>query len=232
MRLNFGKIPDEKNARVYELLGVLIGKIETGSHPLKIGMSGYIGKTTLAKSFAAFLGRENCVVIETDDYIRERAYRRPRGLTGATLDGMDLQKARRDLSDLLEGKTIRKPVYNHSTGEVLPDVEVAPKKIIIVTGNATYYPELGVDYDIGYFIRIPEAEEERAVKERAARSSRERGYNPDAALEWERVVLTDFHRLVEQRASVADLLYEIEGYHRLRLIEKSARVERLLNTKK
>lgn len=232
MKLSFGEIPDKKNAHVYGLLGVLVGKIETGSHPLKIGISGYIGKTTLAKNFSAFFGAENCIVIETDDYMRPRAYRRLRGLTGATPEGIDLDKAKRNLSDLLEGKTIRKPVYDHSTGKVLPDVEVAPRRIIIVAGNSPYYPELGVVYDIGYFIQVPEESKKWAAGKRAGRSAGERGYDEAAARIWEEKVLEDYYRFVAPHAAKADLVYEISKSRKLRLMRKSPRVEQLLNSRK
>ncbi len=230
MQLTLRKIPDQKNAHVYELLGVVLAKIEMGEKAVSIGISGQAGtgKTTLAENFAKYIGSESCVVVPTDDYILSREYRKPRNLTGTNPEGLDLQTAARDLQDILHGKKISKPVYDHKTGEVSPGTEVEPRPIVVVVGNAAFWPQLGAVYDIGYFL-FPE-DREANFEERVKRDVEKRGYIEAEARRWEGIIDRDYQQHLLPHKADADLVYSIGRGYEMALVSQSPRIQRLLNS--
>lgn len=87
------------------------------------------GKTTLTAGVAAILGPERVVALHFDDYHRyNRAEREAHGLTPLHPDCNHLELMEQHLAHLAAGKTIAKPVYDHTTGEVeaFQPLEAAP----------------------------------------------------------------------------------------------------------
>ena len=93
------------------------------------------GKSTFARGLTQTLGADRVKVICVDDYHRlDRQGRKAAGVTALNPVATDLDRLARDLSALRQGRTIMKPVYDHSDGTLAPPERFAPAPIILIEG--------------------------------------------------------------------------------------------------
>ncbi len=234
MRLNFGEIPDEKNKDFYLLLRrIILEKIgrEKRSAAIAIGGDKCTGKTSLSQNMVKFLGEENSVAVALDDYMISRQERAARGITGFYPEAFDLELAKENISGLLQGREIEKPVYDHSTGLSYRKERVQPKGIVVVNGSMALQPILVELYQARYFVEIPlERESGRPwnFEERVERDVKERGYTRERAetlWQEDRRVYESF--VLPTKAS-ADAVYEVLPGYVLRLTEANPWVRKLI----
>jgi phosphoribulokinase len=151
--------------------------------PVMLAIAGdsAAGKTTLTRGIAETLGADRATALCVDDYHRyDRAQRRDVPFTVLHPDCNYIEVMEQHLQLLALGRPILKPVYDHSTGELVRPVLVEPREFVIVEGLLPLYTRLArACFDITVYLDPPE-EIRRNWKIR--RDCAERGYTPAAVL--------------------------------------------------
>jgi len=151
--------------------------------PVMLAIAGdsAAGKTTLTRGIAQTLGADRATALCVDDYHRyDRAQRRDIPFTVLHPDCNYIEVMEQHLQLLALGRPILKPVYDHSTGELVRPVLVEPRDFVIVEGLLPLHTKLArACFDITVYLDPPE-HIRRNWKVR--RDCAERGYTPDAVL--------------------------------------------------
>lgn len=139
------------------------------------------GKTTISKGIKRILGEEMVASFSMDDYHSlDRKQRRQMGITPLHPEANHLDLLADHLEALRQGRSIDKPVYDHSTGDISGTVPFGPAPVIIVEGLHPLYTErLRRQIDFKIFV-----DPSRSVKRlwKVRRDVGERGYNPDQVM--------------------------------------------------
>ena len=151
-----------------------------GRRPVMLAIAGdsAAGKTTLTRGIAEALGAGRATALCVDDYHRyDRAERRDVPFTVLNPDCNYIDIMEQHLQLLALGRPILKPVYDHSTGELVRPVLVEPREFVIVEGLLPLHTKLArACFDITVYLDPPE-EIRREWKLR--RDCAERGYTQE-----------------------------------------------------
>jgi phosphoribulokinase len=151
--------------------------------PVMLAIAGdsAAGKTTLTRGIAETLGADQATALCVDDYHRyDRAQRKDVPFTVLHPDCNYIEVMEQHLQLLALGRPILKPVYDHSTGELVRPVLVEPRDFVIVEGLLPLHTKLArACFDITVYLDPPE---EIRRKWKVRRDCAERGYTPDAVL--------------------------------------------------
>jgi phosphoribulokinase len=151
--------------------------------PVMLAIAGdsAAGKTTLTRGIAETLGPDRATALCVDDYHRyDRAERRDVPFTVLHPDCNYIEVMEQHLQLLALGRPILKPVYDHSTGELVRPVLVEPRDFVIVEGLLPLHTKLArACFDITVYLDPPE---EIRRKWKIRRDCAERGYTPEAVL--------------------------------------------------
>ena len=151
--------------------------------PVMLAIAGdsAAGKTTLTRGIAETLGADRATALCVDDYHRyDRAQRRDVPFTVLHPDCNYVEVMEQHLQLLALGRPILKPVYDHSTGELVRPVLVEPRDFVIVEGLLPLHTKLArACFDITVYLDPPE---EIRRKWKIRRDCAERGYTPGAVL--------------------------------------------------
>ncbi|MGE5137519.1 MAG: phosphoribulokinase [Gemmatimonadota bacterium] len=154
-----------------------------GRRPVMLAIAGdsAAGKTTLTRGIAEALGAGRATALCVDDYHRyDRAERRDVPFTVLNPDCNYIDIMEQHLQLLALGRPILKPVYDHSTGELVRPVLVEPREFVIVEGLLPLHTKLArACFDITVYLDPPE-EIRREWKLR--RDCAERGYTEEQVL--------------------------------------------------
>jgi phosphoribulokinase len=149
--------------------------------PVMLAIAGdsAAGKTTLTRGIADTLGADRAIALCVDDYHRyDRAQRRDVPFTVLHPDCNYIEVMEQHLQLLALGRPILKPVYDHSTGELVRPVLVEPRDFVIVEGLLPLHTKLArACFDITVYLDPPE---DIRRKWKIGRDCAERGYTPDA----------------------------------------------------
>ncbi len=199
-------IPDPKNDILFNIIKGVIFELSNKENNknilLGITGAGGAGKTTLAGNIIKFYSKDIALAIDLDDYLISREQRGKLGLTRYDIEANKLQYARQNIIDLSYNKNIKKPRYNHSTGEVLSEEEVQPKKLIVLEGVTSLYPPLRDLYNFSVFM---DAFEETQIKSRIERDVNKRMYTLEEALLLFEKLKPLYKKLVEPTRKYASL---------------------------
>lgn len=100
-----------------------------------VGGDSGSGKTTFSRGIKGILGENLVSGFSMDDYHKEdRSTRKKTGHLPLDPRYNHLDLLEEHLGELIKGKEIIKPVYNHSTGELDPEVVFEPTRVMIVEG--------------------------------------------------------------------------------------------------
>ncbi|EHQ29451.1 uridine kinase family protein [Mucilaginibacter paludis] len=158
--------------------------------PFIIGIAGGSGsgKTFFLKCFLQhFKEEEVCLVSQDDYYIPVAHNMTPEENKHYNFDlprTIDHEHFQKDISDLLNGKTIYKKEYTFNNPNAVPKIlEIKPAPIIIVEGLfILHFRDIAELLNLKIFIN---ADEEIALKRRLNRDLVERGYsNDDVMYKW------------------------------------------------
>ena len=175
--------------------------------PIIVGIVGdsAAGKTTLTRGIAQVLGEDNVVAICTDDYHRyDRKQRAEMGISALDPECNYIDIIEQHLQDLRNGKSILKPIYNHSTGEFDPPEYIQSKKFVIVEGLLGYSTKAARDaYDVKVYLAPPE---ELRYKWKIKRDTRKRGYTEEQVREALRKREPDSENFIRPQRQWADVI--------------------------
>jgi phosphoribulokinase len=156
---------------------------DAARRPVMLAIAGdsAAGKTTLTRGIAETLGADRAIALCVDDYHRyDRAQRRDVPFTVLHPDCNYIEVMEQHLQLLALGRPILKPVYDHSTGELVRPVLVEPRDFVIVEGLLPLHTKLArACFDITVYLDPPE---EIRRKWKIRRDCAERGYTPEAVL--------------------------------------------------
>jgi phosphoribulokinase len=208
--------PYPKNDRVLHHMTQAINLLP-GRRPTITSIAGPsgCGKTTLAKNLQGCLGSENCLVIDLDDYQYSRTQKRELGVSGQNPRGTKIDKARKDIQDLREARSVSKPRYDFKTGEILEEESVRPKRHIIFCGISAFFDGLVDMADYRILMDIPE---DRLLKFKMKREVEERGYTPERVREYFWELQKDHRRYIETAKDQAEMVVEVGERHVLNLL--------------
>ena len=151
--------------------------------PVMLAIAGdsAAGKTTLTRGIAETLGADRatalCPVVAV---IVVHAQRRDIPFTVLHPDCNYIEVMEQHLQLLALGRPILKPVYDHSTGELVRPVLVEPREFVIVEGLLPLHTKLArACFDITVYLDPPEDIRRRW---KIRRDCAERGYTPEAVL--------------------------------------------------
>ena len=149
---------------------------------LAIAGDSAAGKTTLTRGLVEALGPERCVSLCTDDYHRyDREERRELPFTALHPDCNYLEIMEQHLQLLATGAPVLKPVYDHSTGQLVRPEIVEPAEFVIVEGLFPLYSKLSrACFDVTVFLDPPE---EIRRQWKVDRDTSKRGYGAGQVLE-------------------------------------------------
>jgi phosphoribulokinase len=151
--------------------------------PVMLAIAGdsAAGKTTLTRGIAETLGADRATALCVDDYHRyDRAQRKDVPFTVLHPDCNYIEVMEQHLQLLALGRPVLKPVYDHSTGDLVRPVLVEPRDFVIVEGLLPLHTKLArACFDITVYLDPPE---EIRRKWKIRRDCAERGYTPDAVL--------------------------------------------------
>jgi phosphoribulokinase len=151
--------------------------------PVMLAIAGdsAAGKTTMTRGLVEALGPERCVSLCTDDYHRyDRAERKDKPFTALHPDCNYLEIMEQHLQLLATGAPVLKPVYDHSTGELVRPELVEPAEFVIVEGLFPLWSKLSrACFDVSVFLDPPE-EIRRGWK--VDRDTTKRGYTEEKVL--------------------------------------------------
>ena len=175
--------------------------------PIILGIVGdsAAGKTTLTKGIAQVLGEENVTVICTDDYHRYDRHQRAKiGISALHPDCNYLDIIEQHLDLLKLGRSILKPIYNHSTGEFDPPEYIKPSKYVIVEGLLGYSTrQMRSSYDVKVYLAPPES---LRTNWKIKRDTRKRGYTDEQVLEQLRKREPDSAAFIRPQRQWADVI--------------------------
>lgn len=175
--------------------------------PIILGIVGdsAAGKTTLTRGLAQVFGAENVTAICTDDYHRyDRVQRAEMGISALHPDCNYLDIIEQHLERLSQGKSILKPIYNHSTGMFDPPEYIEPKKYVVVEGLLGYSTrKMRESYDIKVYLAPPES---LRASWKIKRDTRKRGYSDEQVLEQLRKREPDSDAYIRPQRQWADLI--------------------------
>ncbi|GLZ45628.1 phosphoribulokinase [Actinomycetospora sp. NBRC 106375] len=151
--------------------------------PVMLAIAGdsAAGKTTMTRGLVEALGPERCVSLCTDDYHRyDREERKDLPFTALHPDCNHLEIMEQHLQLLATGAPVLKPVYDHTTGELVRPELVEPAEFVIVEGLFPLWSKLSrACFDVTVFLDPPE-EIRRGWK--VARDTSKRGYSEEKVL--------------------------------------------------
>lgn len=175
--------------------------------PIILGIVGdsAAGKTTLTRGLAQVFGEENVTAICTDDYHRyDRQQRKEMGISALHPDCNYLDIIEQHLDLLRQGKSILKPIYNHTTGEFDPPEYIEPRKYVVVEGLLGYSTRKMRDsYDVKAYLAPPES---LRASWKIRRDTRKRGYSDDQVLQQLKMREPDSEAYIRPQRKWADVV--------------------------
>ncbi len=157
---------------------VKMGRAQGGHRPVMIAIAGdsAAGKTTLTQGLVDALGDDRISAICVDDYHRyDREERKPLPFTALHPDCNYVQIMEQHLQMLATGQPILKPVYDHSTGQLVRPELVEPREFVIVEGLLPLSTKLArACFDVTVYL---DPVEEIRREWKIARDTKKRGYD-------------------------------------------------------
>ncbi|WP_116026373.1 phosphoribulokinase [Thermomonospora umbrina] len=152
----------------------------SGRRPVMLAIAGdsAAGKTTLTRGLVQCLGEDRMTAVCVDDYHRyDRRERKDKPFTALHPDCNHIDIMEQHLQLLSMGEPILKPVYDHSTGELVRPELVEPRDFVIVEGLLPLHTRLArACFDITVYLDPPESLRHQW---KIDRDTNKRGYAPE-----------------------------------------------------
>ncbi len=198
-----------------------------------IGIAGGSGsgKTLVAKNIYSELGSDKVVRICQDSYYNDLSHLSQEERNATNFDHPDAIDTRLMISqvtDLLEGKTIKQPIYDFITHTRTQDYTlIGPHTIIVLEGILILYnPELRQLMDIKIYV---DTDTDIRLIRRLRRDIQERGRTMESVIQqYEKSVRPMHLQFVEPSKRYADLIVPEGGYNKVAIDLIKTKIEALL----
>lgn len=199
-----------------------------------IGISGASasGKSLLAKTIVNELGSNQVIVISEDSYYKDNSaipFEDRKKTNYDHPDAFEHGLLGQHLQQLLDGKTIQVPIYNHTLHEREKGTREIGRHIIVVLEGILLFAEKSVRdlMDIRIFMDTPL---DICLIRRLKRDVIERGRSFDSVLEqYINTVRPMYMQFIEPSKRYADLIVPHGGENRIAIEMISAKMRELLN---
>ncbi|WFA09668.1 uridine kinase [Tissierella sp. Yu-01] len=188
--------------------------------PILIGIAGGTGsgKSTVTKEIFKTISDDNVIVIEQDSYYKDQSHLSFEQRIDTNYDhpdAFDNKLLIKHLSELLDGKTIEKPIYdfeNHNRKK--ETIRVEPKDIIILEGILILFEkEIRDLLDIKIFV---DTDSDVRIIRRILRDMKDRGRTLDSVIVQYMGTVRPAHlQFVEPTKRYADIIIPEGGYNKV-----------------
>ena len=155
-------------------------RLENGNVTVALEGGSASGKTTISKLFEEIY---DCTVFHMDDFFLQPHQRTPERIakTGGNIDW------ERFLSEILlplsNGEVIKYKRFDCSTFSLSKEIQIFPKKLVVVEGVYSMHPELEKFYDFSVFLDISHEHQRERILHRNSPELAERFFNEWIPLE-------------------------------------------------
>ncbi|MGE5654966.1 MAG: uridine kinase [Bacillota bacterium] len=207
------------------------------SRPVVIGIAGGSGsgKTTVARAILEALGESNIVVLEHDSYYKAQDHLTFEQRVKTNYDhplAFDTELLIEHIKQLMDGKTIAKPIYDFSVHTRKPDerVTVEPRDIIIIEGFLIYEDQRLRDLmDIKLFV---DTDADVRIVRRIMRDIRDRGRTVESVVHQYLDVVRPMHmQFVEPTKRYADVIIPEGGHNTVAIDMVITKVKSIIEEK-
>lgn len=180
---------------------------------LAIAGDSAAGKTTLTAGIVEALGDERCTSVCVDDYHRyDRTERASLPFTPLHPDCNYMEVMEQHLGLLATGEPVLKPVYDHSTGELVRPELTVPRDYVIAEGLLPLHTKLSqACFDASVYLDPPE---EIRIDWKTKRDTKQRGYTREEVAESLRKREDESEAFIRPQRADADIVVRfapIEG---------------------
>lgn len=205
--------------------------------PLLLGIAGGTGsgKTLVSKRIYDELGSDRVAIIEQDSYYRDQSDIPLNNRNTRNYDhpsAFDLELMRLQMQELVDGKTVKVPVYDYKTHTRKKRRRVIKDHVvIIVEGILTLFdPGIRALMDIKVYIDTPS--DTRFIR-RLNRDTKERGRDSDSIIKQYQESVRPMHdQFVEPTKAYADIIIPGGGYNDVAVDLLKTKIATLLNERK
>lgn len=175
-----------------------------------IGVAGDsgCGKSTFLRRITDLFGEDFVTVICLDDYHSlDRKQRKETGITALDPRANNFDLMYEQIKALKSGESIKKPIYNHETGEIDPPEVIEPNHIIVIEGLHPLYDERvrGL-LDFSVYLDITD---EVKIAWKIQRDMAERGHSYDDVLAAINSRKPDFDAYIDPQKGHADVVIRV-----------------------
>ena len=205
--------------------------------PLLLGIAGGTGsgKTLVSKRIYDELGSDRVAIIEQDSYYRDQSDIPLNNRNKRNYDhpsAFDLELMRLQMQELVEGKTVKVPVYDYKTHTRKKRRRVIKDHVvIIVEGILTLFdPGIRTLMDIKVYIDTPS--DTRFIR-RLNRDTKERGRDSDFIIKQYQESVRPMHdQFVEPTKAYADIIIPGGGHNNVAIDLLKTKIATLLDQRK
>ena len=180
--------------------------------PLAVSISGDsgVGKDSLTKSLASYLGEENSAILLGDDYhLYERGDISWLAITHLNPDANDLDLMRDHFRQFMRREKVVARHYDHAKGRFTLPREILPSDLIVINGLHAQLVTEPTDLDLKIFLSM---DEDLRVKFKADRDLNERGHADfESILKSIKARESDYFDFVHPQAQSADLHFNVQA---------------------
>ena len=207
------------------------------SKPILIGITGGTGsgKSTVARAIHRCLPKKNITVIEQDSYYKDQSHMSFEDRIKTNYDhplAFDTQLLIEHLNNLLEGKSINKPIYDFESHTRKTETElVEPKDIIILEGIMLLdEPTLRSMLDIKIFV---DTDADVRIIRRIVRDINHRGRDLNSIINQYLTTVRPAHQqFVEPNKKYADIIIPEGGDNKVAIDIMVTKIQDIINNRK
>ncbi len=184
--------------------------------PLVAGITGCSGsgKTYILNKVMEYFSKEEVCLISQDNYYIPRD-QQPVDQNGIknfdTPDSIDIEEYAKDITKLIDGKTVKRQEYTYNNPDKLPrTITLTPAPIILAEGIFVFsFEKVSRLLDLKIFI---EAKDHLRLERRITRDNEERGYDLDDVLyRYRNHAIPSYKKYIEPFRSVSDIIIPNNG---------------------
>jgi len=206
------------------------------TRPILIGIAGGTGsgKSTVTKEIYKSINETNVVIIEQDSYYKDQSNISYEERVKTNYDhpfAFDNELLISQLKDLLQGKTVNKPIYDFSSHNRKTETEIVePRDIIILEGILILSEEeIRNLLDIKIFV---DTDSDVRVIRRILRDIKDRGRTLDSViLQYMNTVRPAHLQFIEPTKRYADIIIPEGGYNKVAVDIIVAKINEIIKNK-